>query len=268
MEEGSGFASPEFGSPLHREHSEREGIQMQQIELNAELRVKSGKGEAHRLRREKRIPAVYYGKGEDNILLSVDPHLLEKAVSGKGGMNALIKLKVNQKGDYNVLLRDYQAHPISRKFLHVDFVHVDLSKKIRVSIPVHLVGTAVGIKEGGILQHVTRELEVLCLPSGIPQAITADVSQLKVGQNLHLHEIKLPEGVEAVGGTDVTIAAVIAPKEEELTPGVIAEPEVLTARKEEGEGVPSGTDERAKAAASEGKEEAKKEVKKEAKDKK
>lgn len=243
---------------------------MQQIELQAELRTKSGKGEAHRLRREKRIPAIYYGKGEENILLSVDPHILEKAVSGKGGMNALIKLKVNQKGDYNVLLRDYQAHPISRKFLHVDFVHVDLSKKIRVSIPVHLTGTPVGIKEGGILQHVTRELEVLCLPSGIPQEIPADVTHLKVGQNLHLHEIKLPEGVEAVGGTDATIAAVIAPREEELTPGVMAEPEVLTAKKEEGEAGAGGGEEKGKAAAPEGKGEAKKETKeiKETKDKK
>ncbi len=210
---------------------------MEQIELSANMRTRIGKGEAHKLRREAKIPAIYYGKDQESILLSVDPRQLEKAVSTPAGMNALIKLKVEGKGDYNVLLKDYQAHPISRVFIHADFLHVDLNKKLKVSVPVHITGNAAGVKEGGILQQVTRELEVMCLPINIPKEITVDVSHLKIGQNLHLHEVKLPQGIEPIGEVDLTIASVLAPRaEEELTPGVMAEPEVLTAKKEEGEG--------------------------------
>ncbi len=208
---------------------------MELIELNADLRTKTGKGEAHKLRREGKIPAIYYGKSQENLMLAVDPRMLEKVVGTTAGMNAILRLKVQGKGDYNVLLRDYQAHTITRKFTHADFVHVDLTKKIQVAIPVHLTGNPIGVKEGGILQQATREIQILCLPTNIPKEVVADVSGLKIGQNLHLHDLKLPEGAESVGEVDVTIASIIAVKEEEvLTPGVMTEPEVLTAKKEEG----------------------------------
>lgn len=215
---------------LHR--TQEDILFMQIFEMSATLRQEKGKNAAYRLRQEGKIPAVYYGKGEKNLMLTVDPRMLEKAVTGESGMNTLIKLKVEGNGDFNVLLKDYQANAITRYFTHADFIHVDLSKKMVVSIPVHLTGSAQGVKDGGVLQHVTRELEVLCLPTHIPKEIIVDVTNLKVGQNIHLHDVKLPEGSEVVGETDITIAAVLATREEAAAePTAMVEPEVLTAKK-------------------------------------
>jgi len=219
---------------------------MQIFEMSATVREGKGKGVAHRLRENGKIPAIYYGKGEENFMLVVDPKSLEKAVSGDSGMNTLIKLKVEGKGDYNVLLRDYQAHAITRNFTHADFIHVDLNKKITVSVPVHLTGTPVGVKEGGVLQQATRELEVQVLPTHIPKEIVVDVTGLKIGHNVHLHDIKLPEGAEVVGELDVTIASVLATREEVVEAATtLAEPEVLTAKKADGEAAPAAGDKKA-----------------------
>lgn len=208
---------------------------MERIALNAELRTRTGKGHSHLLRREGKIPAILYGKTR-NLKLSVGLKDLEKAVSTQAGMNAIIQLKVGGEGEFDVLLKDYQADSIKRHFIHADFLKVDLAKKIRIAVPVHLTGRPEGVKEGGILEQVTRQLQMLCLPLKIPEQIEVDVTPLKIGQNLHLSDVKLPEGVESAETENVTIAIVAAPKEEEeLTPGVMTEPEVLTAKKEEGE---------------------------------
>ncbi|MBX7149334.1 50S ribosomal protein L25/general stress protein Ctc [bacterium] len=206
---------------------------MSQVTLNASVRDKTGGGASYQLRTKGFIPATYYGKGENNLNISVNPKELEKAISGDLGTNTLINLKVEGKGEYNVLLKDYQAHPIKRHFTHADFIKVDLTKKIRIAIPVHLTGRAVGVKEGGILEHVTREITVSCLPTAIPKEITVDITELKIGHNLHLSNLKLPEGVEAVAHSDLTIASVVAPREEEVVAAPVegaaaapAEPEV------------------------------------------
>ncbi|MBI2339441.1 MAG: 50S ribosomal protein L25 [Deltaproteobacteria bacterium] len=209
---------------------------MERITLNVETRTKTGKGISHSLRRQGKIPAVLYGKGIDNLKLSVALLELEKALSTQAGMNAVLQLNVEGKGAFDVLMKDYQADAVKRKFTHADFLKVDLSKKITVAVPVHLTGKPEGLKEGGILEQVTRELKVLCFPLNIPGQIEVDVSALKIGQNLHLKDVTLPSGVESAEADDVTIALVSLPKEEEvLTPGVMTEPEVLTAKKEEGE---------------------------------
>lgn len=210
---------------------------MEQIVLNAELRTKCGKGASHQLRVKGKIPAVFYGKGEENLHIVIDPAELEKVVAGKMGMNTLIQLKIADKGDYSVILRDYQADAIKRNFIHADLATVDLTKKIQIAVPIKLIGRPAGAKEGGILEQVTRELKVLCLPTNIPSTIDVDISGLNIGQNLHLEDIKLPEGVEPQERVNVTIASVFVPKEEEEAPvpGTLEEPEVLTAKKEEGE---------------------------------
>ena len=207
---------------------------MEQIALDAEIRTKSGKGFSHQLRRQGKIPAILYGKGVENMTLSVKLMELEKAVSTQAGMNAVIHLKVEGQGAFDVLLKDYQADAIKRYFIHADFLKIDLTKKIQVAVPVHLTGRPEGVKEGGILEQVTRQLQMLCLPLKIPQQIDVDVTSLKIGQNLHLSDVKLPHGVESAETENITIAIVAAPKEEEvLTPGVMTEPEVLTAKKED-----------------------------------
>lgn len=241
---------------------------MQEVELKAELREGFGKGPSYRLRQKGFIPAVYYGHGETNLHLSVDERDLLKAVSGVRGINQLMKLTINGKGSFNVLLKAFQAHPIKRNFTHADFIHVDLNQKIHVKVPIKIVGKAAGIKEGGILEHMTRELDVFCFPNKIPNSIDVDVSELAIGQNLHLNDIKLPDGVDPTNKLNVVIAAVIVQKEEEIVaaPVALAEPEVLTAKKVEGEGAGAeGKTEGKVEGKTEGKTEPKKEGKKEGK---
>lgn len=209
---------------------------MEQLTIQGTIRQRLGKGDAHQLRREGKIPAVFYGKGAENVHFSVNPRDLEKAVSGELGVNTLLKLELSDGKSHPVMLRAFQAHAIKRNFTHADFALVDLKKKIHVRVPVHLEGRPEGVKEGGILEHITRELDVLCFPTAIPKEIKADVSGLKMNQSLHLHDITLPEGVEPREKVDATIAAVIQPREEkvaEAAAGTMAEPEVLTAKKEE-----------------------------------
>jgi large subunit ribosomal protein L25 len=218
---------------------------MENLTLSAKIRTTVGTGHAHSLRRQGLIPAIFYGKGQTNLHLTLDPKALEKVTTTDRGMNAILTLQVEGKGDFNVLLRDYQAHPLKRNFLHADFQWVDLKKKIEVAVPVHLTGKAEGVKEGGILDQVTREIKVFCFPTNIPKEIQVDVSALKIGQNLHLSDVKFPEGVESAEKTNVTVASIVATREEDLTTtaaaGPMAEPEVLTAKKEEGaEGAATG----------------------------
>lgn len=187
---------------------------MERLELHAQNRENTGKGVARKLRAQGKIPGVLYGKDHPPLSLSLNVHDLEKAVHQAGGMNSLLDLVIDQKEKMPVMVRDYQADNIRRNFLHVDFVRVDLTKKIRVEVPLELVGSAPGVKEGGILEHIQRELEVICLPTSIPESIEVDISGLNLGESLHVHDIKLPAGVEVVGTADLTIAAVVAPRED------------------------------------------------------
>lgn len=231
---------------------------MEHAIIEATIRTRAGKGDSGRLRVQGRIPAVYYGPGQENLHLSITMDSLEKAVAGPSGLNSLIELKIEGGKSHKVLLKDYQADPIKRFFKHADFIHVDANKKINISVPVVLTGKPIGVKEGGVLEQVTRNIEILCFPTKIPLQIEVDITDLKIGHNLHLHDVKLPEGVEPVKGTDLTIAAIFQPRDEvEATPAAAgaAEPEVLTAKKEEGADAAKPGD---KAKAGEKKEEKKK----------
>lgn len=206
---------------------------MEQKTLNASLREKVGGGPSNALRLQGRIPAVFYGKNQTPIHLSVDASELEKAVSTDLGLNTILNLKVKDGGAFSVIIKDYQADPVDRHFLHADFISIDLSKKIRISVPIKLGGRPEGIKEGGILEQVTREIMVECLPMSIPKNLEVDVTPLKIGQSIHMNDITLPEGVELCEKTNLTIASVVAQKEEEPVAEAMVEPEVLTAKKAE-----------------------------------
>ncbi|MCC6272876.1 MAG: 50S ribosomal protein L25/general stress protein Ctc [Deltaproteobacteria bacterium] len=212
---------------------------MERQQLTANLRQKTGKGVARQLRAKGAIPAVLYGQGQEAMPLSVDTRDFTKVVSSASGINVIVDLQIEGKDRIPVMVKDYQAHVIDRKFLHVDFLKVDLSKKVSVEVPIQLVGKAPGVKEGGILEHITRTIKVNCLPTAIPNALEADVSGLNIGDNIHVHDLKLPEGVELVPGSDETVAAVVAPVEEVVTTPAteVVQPEVLTEKKPaEGEG--------------------------------
>ncbi len=203
------------------------------IQLSVDVRNQQGKGAARKIRARGKIPGILYGKNSENILLEVDPKAIQSAISGTSGMNTVLEMNVPEKGKITVMLKDYQADNIRRQFTHLDFVRVDLTKKIHIDVPVEFVGKAEGVKEGGILEIIRRDLPVVCLPTAIPKSIEVDVSALKVGASIHVDDIKLPAGIEVPHEENFTVVSVVMPKEEEVAPVAAAptEPEVLTAKK-------------------------------------
>lgn len=224
---------------------------MDRIQLNVNLREAAGKGGARKARARGVVPGVIYGKGYQNINIEVNDKEILTAISGGSGMNTLLDINVPKQGVVTALLKDYQADVISRQLTHLDFVKIDLSQKLDISVPLHYVGKSEGVKEGGILEVIRRELEVKCLPTAIPEFLEVDVSHLKIGQSIHLNEVKFPEGVElSHPDENYTLVSVVAPKEEEVVAapveGAPAEPEVLTAKKPaEGEAAPAAGDKKA-----------------------
>jgi large subunit ribosomal protein L25 len=204
--------------------------------LGVELRENRGKGVARKLRAAGRIPGICYRRNAEAVPISLDPKeldvLLRKASSG---INTLIDLKVAGGGDFDgrqVLVKELQRDPISGAYLHADLYAVDLLQKITVSIPINLTGTAIGVSlGGGILDHAMRELEVECLPNAIPEEFAVDVSEIEVGQSLHVRDIPIPEGVDVLNDPDVSIMSVVAP---------VAEEEAPAEEVEEGEGEGEG----------------------------
>ncbi len=205
--------------------------------LEVVRRKPAGGGEAGRLRRAGRIPAVLYGGDvREAEPLAVDPKALVRILHSDSGANTLIALQIDGAGDTRVLLREYQVHPVTRELLHADFYRVAMDKVLRVTVPVHLTGEAKGVKaQGGIVDFVNREVVVECLPGDIPEHITVDVTELMLHDGVRVRD--LPAGKwKAVTDGDLLIVHVIAPKVEAApepaegavaAPAAPAEPEVI-----------------------------------------
>ncbi len=179
---------------------------MAQIELNVDIREKSGKGVARKLRAAGKLPAVVYGKGFETITITVDPKELENAVSGETGLNTLITLKGTAGLDGKVvILKEANVHPIRRNMISADFYAINLKEKSTFMVPINVIGTAAGQTEGGSLQLVRNELEVLCLPTEVPQNIDIEVTALEIGDTIHIEEVVAPEGVELVHDVNFTV---------------------------------------------------------------
>jgi len=204
--------------------------------LGVELREKRGKGVARKLRAAGRIPGICYRRNAESVAVSLDPRELDLLLrKASAGINTLIDLKVTGGGDFDgrqVLVKELQRDPITGAYLHADLYAVDLQQSIHVSVPVHLKGTAIGVTlGGGILDQATRELDVECLPNAIPEEFAVDVSQLEVGDSIHVRDLEVPEGIEILNDPDVSIVSVVAPSvSEEAAP---AEAEVEGAVAEE-----------------------------------
>jgi large subunit ribosomal protein L25 len=204
---------------------------------------------ARKLRASGRIPGICYRRNSESVAVSLDPNELDRLIrNASSGINTLIDLKVAGGGDFDgrqVLIKELQRDPISGAYLHADLYAVDLKETIHISIPVQLKGTPIGVTlSGGILDHATRELDVECLPDAIPEEFAVDVSELEVGDSLHVRDIKVLEGVEILNDPDVSIVSVVAPAvvEEEA-------PEEEEEEGVEGEAAPEGE---AEAASEEG----------------
>lgn len=224
---------------------------MERMELNV-LKRETGKGTSRKLRREGSVPGILYGKGQEPLPLAVNMRELDRAVNTDAGWNVLLDLKIEGKEKVLARISEYQAEVLSRKFSHVDFQVLDLKKKIKVEVPIRFTGKAKGIQDGGIMEIVRRKLEVKCLPTKIPEHIDIDVSELSIGENIHIKDVTLPEDVECTFETNFSIVAIVAPTEE-----IVAEAPVVEGAPVEGAPAAEGAApaaEGAAAPAAEGKE--------------
>ena len=224
---------------------------MPEIVVSAEKRTEKGKNVNRRLRVAGRIPGVLYGGQKDPVPVAVSPKDITAVLRSASGENTLFDLDLGGSRR-KVILKEYQIEPIKGKLLHADFYEVALDKLLEVKVHVEVTGTPVGVKvQGGILDFVTRELEIECLPTDIPEKIVVDVSELELGKHIRVSDLKLSDKLTMLTEPDIVIVHVVAPRAEEVVAtaavegaeaeaaGATAEPEVIKKGKaEEGDEKP------------------------------
>jgi len=180
----------------------------------AKLKAMPRTGKSRELRRHGMVPAVVYGKGMASEPVEVDSRELEN-ILGRQGKNVLINLVLSGKKSQNkhvVMVKDLQRDPVGRKILHADLCKISLRDKIHTNAPVHLTGEAVGIKEGGIIQHGLRELEIECLPANIPEHLEVDISGLAIGDHLTVADLSEHPDYKVLADPGAILVTVVAPR--------------------------------------------------------
>jgi large subunit ribosomal protein L25 len=216
---------------------------MERVSLNAETR-ELGKGPSRRLRVAGRIPAVLYGRSSEPRSISVDWKEVDTITKRTGGSSVLVDLSLGGETT-TALIRDYQADPFKRKITHIDFQVVGLDEQIVIEVPINLVGTPLGVKEGGVLEQIRRSMNIRCLVSNIPTSIKVDVAELNIGDNIHVNDLSLGEGIESPHTSNFTIATLVPPTKEEVpavavpVEGEVPEGEVAEEAPAEGEEKPA-----------------------------
>jgi large subunit ribosomal protein L25 len=187
------------------------------FDLKVTQRNTFGKGPARTLRREGMVPAVLYGPQRKSLPLSVSPLELKKIYKTSGSDQVILNLMIENGGTKNVtaMVRELQTSPVSREYLHVDFFEISLDKEIVVSVAVEVTGKSKGVERGGLLQVVRHELEISCLPRDLPDNIELDVTDLDIGDALHVGDIVLGEGIKLLADPSLTVLTVGAPAVEE-----------------------------------------------------
>jgi large subunit ribosomal protein L25 len=218
---------------------------MADIVVSAKNRTETGKNVNRRLRVEGLIPGVLYGSSKKPVAVSVSPKEIGTILKSKTGENTLFDLELDGSRR-TVILKEFQLEPIKGSLLHADFYEVALDKLLQVNVHVELVGVPVGVKvQGGIVDWVTRELEIESLPRDIPEKITVDISNLEIGKHVRVADIQVPDKVKILTELDIVIAHVVAPRAEEVAvvaeaapaaEGAAAEPEVIKKGKAVAEG--------------------------------
>lgn len=209
--------------------------------LKAEKRDGRGKGFARKLRQSGRLPGVLYGKDMESVAISLDHTEVEHLFKSISVENTIVELDI--EGDdapHQTLVREIQSHPYKYELVHVDFLRIQAGVAVDVEVPVHLIGTPVGVKQhGGNLEQIIHELPMRCIPSLIPEVIEVDVSHLDLEESIHIYDLTFPEGVEVTIDEQRTVCNVAVPRAEEVSEteegellegavaGEAAEPEVI-----------------------------------------
>jgi large subunit ribosomal protein L25 len=192
---------------------------------------KFNKNAARRVRVAGKIPAVVYGAGQDAVAVTVDPKVITKILHSDSGHNTIFDLNVEGTTIVKAMIVDWQHEPIKGKLLHIDLKRIAMDKMMRVSVPIQLVGTAVGVKaQGGILEHVLREVEIECLPNDIPSHLDVDITNLALNDSIHVSDLPHSGSIKFLGDEHATVAHVTSVKEEAVAADAVAaattEPEV------------------------------------------
>ncbi len=215
---------------------------MERITLNAEKRDKTGKGVARSLRRAGAVPAVLY-RGGGSTPIQINRKELSNFMNATAGEQVMVNLQFSGGEKKLALMKDYQVDPMKGELLHTDFFEVSLTEEIKVTVSITTTGEAIGVKrDGGILQHGVREIEIQCLPDKVPGHLQVDVTALETGKAIHVGDLSLGEGVKILTDPGELIATVTAPVIEEVAPAAevaaapeVTEPEVIKKGKKEEE---------------------------------
>lgn len=209
---------------------------MEKVLLEARKRINTTKSSTKSLRREGKVPGIIYSKNLQPILIEVNEGAINPLVFTS--KTHLISLDIKGDDKLDCIIKDIQFDPVSDKIVHFDLQEFNVKEKIQIEIPIQFIGSAIGVKEGGIVQQNLHKLDIECLPGDIPEAVTLDISNLKLGDSIHVSDIKL-EGVELLNPEDTIVVSVSHPKvEKEAAPvesseDENAEPEVISKGKSE-----------------------------------
>ena len=187
---------------------------MAQYTLTAKIRDQKGKEAAKKFRNNNLIPSIFYGPDAHPLMLTVDLSDLRQILKKTTSENIILGLKIesDQGSDSRmVMLKELQTDPIKDGYIHADFYEISMDKELTIDIPVRLINTPVGVTNGGILQHVRRELTISCLPNNLIESIDVDVSELDIGESVHIENIDFPEGITSLQDGTLTVATVVAP---------------------------------------------------------
>ena len=213
---------------------------MAEVTLEVSRRETTGKEVAKKLRRDGKVPAVVYGGHKDPVAIAVDRKSVSELIQkSEHGIRSIFLLKMTGSDQQrHAMIKEVTIDPLTRRMKHIDFVRVIMDEKVKVMVPVHITGTAIGVKEGGLLDFQVRELHVECLPNAIPDAIDVDVTALGHHDYLRVKDIKLPEGVAVSDDLERVVVGVTQPRAEVSDAAEVAdaaEPEVIKKGKPEDE---------------------------------
>jgi len=207
---------------------------MESITIKTEKREECGKGAARSLRRKSMIPAILYRDGSSTPI-KFSKKDLTKFLNTSAGTQIMVNLEFKDGDSKLALMKDYQIDPVKGEFLHADFFEVSLTEKVKVTVHITIVGEPIGVKrDKGILQHLTREIEVECLPDRIPNNIEIDISGLEIGQSFHVNDIKLEDDIKILTNPEEALVTIIAPVIEEVAVPTEETAEVAEAIEPEG----------------------------------
>jgi len=189
---------------------------MAEIFLKAQVREKTGKEVARKLRRQGLIPAILYGPSTSPLPLSISSSLVLKALRAEKTASSFFDLEIEGENSkkVKVVIKDVDVHPVTDEIIHVDFYEIAMDKEISMEVPIVLVGKPKGVEKGGILEQNLRELTVACLPHLVPNYIEIDISNLDVGDSIHVADISVPEGVKIEDDPQVPVVTIVATEEE------------------------------------------------------